>query len=350
MIMLGRKSSIPRKIQLNLVSPTKYDWTKMATEMVKGCYMPYEKAKAIYEWLIDSIQYDTSYTVYDADTAWKSQKGVCQAYCELFYRIGTAVGLDVRIVTGHGRGREDARKVTENHCWIVVNRDPYPPKPSPFPEAIIYEKGHEDDTNIQITKGLRRNNAIFIEPTWGAGLVENGKFQKSDHDMSWFDVDPCWMIFTHYPKNPLDQMLGDFSLSSEVYKQLPFLHPRDAEYGFEGPDLLTYFIHKGSCDFPKLYPNFGQFIEFKDIPVSSNLLLKHQYKVSLIKKKDCHLAVVNGGVFYLDDGEDSHWKCDSQVWTISFTPQKLGTLTLSIRDNSDKGLYHSILEYKIKRN
>ena len=119
MIMLGRKSSIPREIQLNLVSPTKYDWTKMATEMVKGCYMPYEKAKAIYEWLIDSIQYDTSYTVYDADTAWKSQKGVCQAYCELFYRIGTAVGLDVRIVTGHGRGREDARKVTSSQTIAI---------------------------------------------------------------------------------------------------------------------------------------------------------------------------------------------------------------------------------------
>lgn len=347
--MFSKKSSTPKKIQLYLVSPTKYDWTKVANEMVKGCYMPYDKAKAIYVWLTDNIQYDTSYTIYDADTAWKERKGVCQAYCELFYRIGSAVGLDVRIVTGHGRGRENSKKVVEDHCWIVVNKDPYPPKPSPFPEIIIYEKGQEKEANIQITKGLKRSNAIFIEPTWGAGLVENGKFVKNDHDISWFDVDPCWMIFTHYPKNPLDQLLGDFSLSLEDYKQLPYLHPSFAEYGFESSDLLTYFIHEGSFDFPKIYPHYGKYIEFVDIPVSSCLQMNQQYYVSLIKKQDCHIAIVNGKNFMLDDEEESQWKCDRLVWSIIFMPKVRGTLSLSIRDNCNKELYHCILEYKIKK-
>jgi len=98
---------------------------------------PYDKAKAIYVWLAEHIQYDTSYTIYDADTAWKKNKGVCQAYCELFYRLGTALGMDVRIISGHGRGRENSKKVIEDHCWVVVNKDPYPAKPSPFPETII---------------------------------------------------------------------------------------------------------------------------------------------------------------------------------------------------------------------
>lgn len=345
--MFGKKSSTPQKIQLYLVSPTKYDWTKVANEMVKGCYMPYDKAKAIYMWITDNIQYDTYYNIYDADTAWKKRKGVCQAYCELFYRIGTAAGLDVRIITGHGRGKENARKIIEDHCWIVVNKDPYPPKPSPFPEAIIYEKGHEEDTNIQITKGLNRKSAILIEPTWGAGIVENGIFQKSDHDMSWFDVDPCWMIFTHYPKNPHDQLLDEYALSSDDYKQLPYFHPSYAEYGFEGTDLLSYFIHKGSCDFPKIYPQYGNYVELVDIPISSNLRQNVQYCISLIKKQDCHLAIINGKDFFLDD--DLLWKHDGNIWAISFTPQRYGTLTLSIRDNSDSKLYHCILEYKIKR-
>lgn len=346
--MLSMKSSTPKKIQLYLVSPTKYDWTKVANEMVKGCYMPYDKAKAIYVWLTDNIQYDTSYSIYDADTAWKERRGVCQAYCELFYRIGIAAGLDVRIITGHGRSRENARKVIEDHCWIVVNKDPYPPKPSPFPEAIIYEKGQENEANIQITKGLKRSSAILIEPTWGAGSVEDGKFVKNNHDMSWFDVDPCWMIFTHFPKNPLDQMMGKFALSSEDYKQLPYLHPCYAEYGFESTDLLSYFIHKGSCDFPKIYPHFGYLIEFVDIPVSSNLQQNQHYKVSVFKKQDCHLAIINGKDFFLDEGEDSQWNCDKQVWTISFTPKKRGKLTLSIRDNMNRDLYHCVLEYQIK--
>ena len=348
--MFGRKPSTPKKIQLILVSPTKFDWTNVAKAMVKGCYMPYDKAKAIYMWLADNIQYDTSYAIHDADTAWKKKKGVCQAYCELFYRIGTSAGLDVRIITGHGRGREKSGKVIEDHCWIVVNKDPYPPNPYPFPEAIIYEQGQEEAANIQITKGLNRNNAILIEPTWGAGFVENGKFVKNDHDMSWFDVDPCWMIFTHYPKNPLDQMLGGLALSSEDYKQLPYLHPSYAEYGFESTDLLTYFINRGSCEFPRIYPSFGSYIEFVDIPVLSSLLQNKQYSISLIKKKDCHLAIINGKDYIIDDEEHSRRTQDKNLWVISFIPQKRGTVSLSIRDNDNKNLYHSILEYRTKKN
>ena len=342
------KASVPTKIKLHLVSPTKYDWTNVADAIVKGCYMPYDKAKAIYEWLANNIQYDTNYKIHDADTAWKKSKGVCQAYCELFYRIGIAAGIDVRIITGHGRGRENAKKVIEDHCWIVVNKDPYPPKPSPFPEVIIYEKGQENATNIQITKGLNRTNSILIEPTWGAGIVEDDKFVKSNHDMSWFDVDPCWMIFTHYPKNPLDQMLGSFALSSEDYKRLPYLHPSYSEYGFDGTDLLSYFIHTGSCDFPKIYPNYGDKIEFVDIPIASILEQDKQYSISLIKKKDCHLAIINGKSFFLDDEQGSQWRYDKQRWTISFVPKRRGTLTLSIRDTIDNTRYYTIIEYKIK--
>ena len=342
-----KKYSLPTKIQLHLVSPTKYDWTTVANAIVKGCYMPYDKAKAIYIWLTEHIQYDTSYTIYDADTAWKKGKGVCQAYCELFYRIGYAAGMDVRIISGHGRGREDSRKVIEDHCWIVVNKDPYPAKPTPFPEIIEYEKGQEEAANIQITKGLNRSNAILIEPTWGSGVVEDGKFVKSNHDMSWFDVDPCWMIFTHYPKNPLDQMLGDYVLSAADYKQLPYLHPSYSEYGFEGTDLLSYFIHTSSCDFPKIYPNFGNYIEFVDIPISSRLHKNEQYSICVLKKKECHLAIVNGKDFMLDDVQDSQWRNDGTKWTVSFIPQRRGTLSLSIRDKEKDTLYHSIIEYKL---
>ena len=115
-----KKSSTHTKIQLHLVSPTKFDWTNVANDIAKGCYMPYDKAKAIYVWLAEHIQYDTSYTIYDADTAWKKNKGVCQAYCELFYRLGTALGMDVRIISGHGRGREDFRPLRRSCCRVQI--------------------------------------------------------------------------------------------------------------------------------------------------------------------------------------------------------------------------------------
>ena len=136
----------------------------------RGGGTPYDKAKAVYLWIIENITYDTSYSIYDSDTAWKERKGVCQAYCELFYRIGTAAGLDVRIISGHGRINEAKPKITENHCWIVVNKQSNTHGKSPFPETIIYEEGDEEKSNPIITEGLNRDTAILIEPTWGAGI------------------------------------------------------------------------------------------------------------------------------------------------------------------------------------
>ena len=142
-------------------------------------------------------------------------------------------------------------------------------------------------------------------------------------------------------------MLGDYVLSAADYKQLPYLHPSYAEYGFEGTDLLSYFIHTNSCDFPKIYPNFGDYIELVDIPIASRLHQNEQYCICVIKKKECHLAVVNGKDFMLDDEQDSQWRNDGTKWLVNFIPHRRGTLSLSIRDKEKKTLYHSIIEYKL---
>lgn len=335
------------KIKQILVSPTQYDWSMVAADITKGCYTSYEKAKAIYVWLADTISYDTSYSIHDADTAWKKKKGVCQAYCELFYRIGIACGLDVRIVTGHGRGHANVGRVLEDHCWIVVNRNSVMSQHA-FPEAIIYEKDQEYILNEFVaTNGLTARNAIMIEPTWGAGVVEDGRFIKSDHDMSWFDVDPCWMIFTHYPKNPADQLLGEYPFSSSDYKQLPYLHPSYAEYGFDAKDLLSYFINTGSCDFPKIFPSFGKYVEFIDIPISSMLRKGMVCEFSLVKKSKCSLAISIESDFYLES-DKSVWEISDNRCKATILLHKTGVLNLSIKDENTANKYNVLIEYKIK--
>lgn len=340
-------SSRITKIKQILVSPTQYDWSKVAADITRGCYTSYEKAKAIYVWLADNISYDTSYSIHDADTAWKKKRGVCQAYCELFYRIGAACGLDIRIITGHGRGQASVGRVFEDHCWIAVNRNSVMFE-RPYPEAIIYEKGQENILDDFVaTKGLTAHTAILIEPTWGAGVVENGRFIKNDHDMSWFDVDPCWMIFTHYPKNPMDQLLGKYSFSSCDYRQLPYLHPSYAEYGFDAKDLLSYFIHTGSSDFPKIYPSFGKYVEFIDIPISSILRKGTICEFTIVKKRDCSLAISIGNDFYLES-DTSVWQIFSNRCKATIIPHKTGMMTLSIKDENSANKYNVIIEYKIK--
>jgi hypothetical protein len=67
----------------------------------------------------------------------------------------------------------------------------------------------------------------------------------------------------------------------------------------------------------------------------------------VIKKKECHLAIVNGEDFILDDEQDSQWRNDGTKWTVNFIPQRRGTLSLSIRDKEKDTLYNSIIEYKL---
>ena len=279
--------------------------------------------------------------------AWKKKKGVCQAYCELYYRIGLAAGLDVRIITGFGRTKADFDEIQENHCWIVVNKCSNTSQTCSFPETITYEEGEEEKCNIQITKGLNSHTAIFVEPTWGAGTVENGKFIQSDHDMTWFDVDPCWMIFTHFPKNSQDQMLGLHTIEAKDFKCMPYLLPCFKEYGFDGADLLSYFGCAGNYDFPKIYPKFGQYLEFLDIPITGCLCHDSSYSISLLKKKDCHVAIINEGDFITDDDAITQWRHDNSVWRIDFVAKKEGVLSLSIRDFHDNALYHCVMKYEV---
>ena len=44
-------------------------------------------------------------------------------------------------------------------------------------------------------------DSLLIDPTWGAGIVSDGKFVRSTDNSMWFDVSPYWMAFSHYPDN-----------------------------------------------------------------------------------------------------------------------------------------------------
>ena len=165
---------------------------------------PIDIARCIYDWLCDNIQYDTTKSIHDADTCWRTKKGVCQAYCDLFCHIA-GDRLNVEVVVGKCKAT-DGNISDTLHAWLYVYTDGY--------------------------KG------IFIDPTWGAGGINDGRFvQGSDRNL-WFDVDPAWMIFSHYPENDNMRML-DIAVSEEQFKQLPILYPDLTKNAL---DELSYYL------------------------------------------------------------------------------------------------------------
>jgi hypothetical protein len=142
-----------------------------------------ERAKDIYYWLIRNIDYDTSMAIHDADTCWKKRYGVCQAYCELFYQLAAKVGLVVEIISGIVK-MPDNTIPEDKHSWIFAYTDHY--------------------------------EGIFIDPTWGAGYVKDGKFVRIEDD-KWFDVTPEELIKTHFPDDEKWQHL-DVNITNDQFK------------------------------------------------------------------------------------------------------------------------------------
>ena len=150
-----------------------------------------EKARAIYNWICENIAYDTTKQIHDAETCYKTKRGVCQAYCELFCYMAEVTGLTAEIITGITKDAE-GKISSDKHSWVFVYTHAY--------------------------------DGIFIDPTWGAGAINEGRFVQGDNRDTWFNVDPAWMIFSHYPDNNNMQML-DLDVSEEQFKQLPIQYP-----------------------------------------------------------------------------------------------------------------------------
>ena len=285
------------------VSPTKYDYTEVARQITQGCTTKYEQAKAIYRWLCANISYDTTYSIYTADECWEKRRGVCQAYSELFYRLAEPLGIDVRMVTGTSKTLDDA---AGEHAWVFV-----------------------------VVEG--ESTGILVDATWGAGSVNGNTFTRNDNDMSWFHVDPYWMIFTHYPDDAAYQLLPQ-PISRQQFDALPIVKPMWAEYGFNARKIFKQCL-TGQSDLPDMYNEGRGYVRMADVPLNRELKIGHKYTFAIQKTRDCEVALINTD-FYTD------WNCQNGVCYMEFIPAKTGKAKISIRKKGEKQ-YWTVMSYEV---
>lgn len=291
----------------DFIKPTKYDWSLVAGEITKGCSNDYDRAKAIYRWITANISYDTSYSIYHADDCWEQKRGVCQAYCELFYHIAGALGIRTDIISGKSK---DILKKSGEHAWIYVETD------------------------------KEQHRGILIDPTWGAGSVNNGVFMRKNNDMSWFHVNPYMLIFTHFPDNQEYQLI-DGHLSYEEFILLPPLYPEIEQLGLNGEDLFRH-CRKNPADMPKFYSNSeGVPFYIEEIPIQNSLRTGETYRFAL-RKTDQDFSLICGNEFV---GSDK-WEYNNGVLTLDYTVPCGEELSLSWKNKKD-GLFYTVVSYTI---
>lgn len=289
------------------VSATKYNWRKVAESIVSGNYSDYDRVKAIYLWICSNISYDVSKTIRTADECWGRKTGVCQAYCELFYRLAEALGIRIEVITGKSKD-SDGHVGEKGHAWIFA-----------------YTNG---------------NKGIFIDPTWGAGSVDNGTFHRSKNPMVWFHVSPEWMIFAHYPDDPSDQLLAN-QISYNEFLQLPNFSGCWMDYGLDAHETYT-LARRNTLVLPKFFSGGEGDIELLDFPKRTSLEIGQFYVFYIQMKKNREFALINGGVYY----ESQEWTRMEHGYAIKFMPRKVGALSLALRIGNTMQ-WCSIIEYKI---
>lgn len=290
------------------VSETHYDYTNLAKSITEGCNTQTEQARNIYLWICRNIAYDTQYQVYTADECYDKKKGVCQAYCELFYRLGEPLGLKTSIISG--RSKDLYGQIERNkHAWILVEAD-----------------------------GKR----ILIDPTWGAGFIKNGTFVRSNHDMSWFQIDPYWLIFTHYPDDSNYQFI-EKDIDWNTFTWLPVLYPSSTEYGWDGKEMFTRILNGSIQSLPKIYEQYSEHLSFIDIPMQKTLKPGNFYTFTIQKKTTNTLALIHDGEFIYE----KEWQTNGDNYTLEYMPVSAGTLMLSIGKSEKK--YNAVVVYQVSK-
>lgn len=83
----------------------------------------YEKVKLVHDWLIDNLEYDTSYSfenIHNVYGAFYDKKVVCEAYARTFKYILDGVGVENVLVSGEATNSSGS---TESHAWNYVKVD-----------------------------------------------------------------------------------------------------------------------------------------------------------------------------------------------------------------------------------
>ncbi|KDN56782.1 transglutaminase domain-containing protein [Flavobacterium seoulense] len=131
-----------------------------------------EKIRAVFYWTASNISYDVpnmhspnqlESSQQKIENTLKSRKGVCIHYAEVFNDISNKVGIKCRIIEGYTK--QNGKVDNLSHAWCAAQID---------------------------------SKWFVFDPTWGAGVVMNGKFVKRLNNV-YFKAEPSKIIVSHMP-------------------------------------------------------------------------------------------------------------------------------------------------------
>jgi len=175
-----------------------YDIEKLVRYLVIPTKNDSQKVVSIYQWLIQSIQYDKeayrngNKRINRSNTdILKRKEAICWGYSTLFKAMCDAVNIPCEIISGYGKTSLDAKPQLKspNHAWNAVKID---------------------------------STWYLLDATWDSNLIGRvGDFEQK-FGYTYFLTPPKYFIVNHLPANPDWQLLAcpisikDYQLSADA--------------------------------------------------------------------------------------------------------------------------------------
>jgi hypothetical protein len=247
-----------------------------------------------------------------AQNTLKTRKGLCDGYSSLFYELAKSAGLDVRRIRGYSKGHYyyPGRKFDDvNHEWVAVKID---------------------------------GDWRLVDPTWGAGVIEDGRFVKK-FDGTYFLTPPAYFLFDHLPSDPNWQLVRDKmdleEFEAQVYPgRAPLRNLR--HLGFAGSDLQKATETNGFSEFPEAHHYKDCPVQVKRAPLNAHLKSGKKYVFEMASSKTTDAILYNSGHWIdMEKNETNHYKA-----TIN---PAAGVLKLSVQRPSKGDEYWPLLVYSV---
>ncbi|GEM_PF-402432 len=190
----------PKSVETSLPTLVNY--------LVQPCNTEMEKARVIYRWIAQNIDYDV-YTFVSglyktpncpdqsAEAVFTRRNAVCEGYSNLFLKMCQHAGLQAVKISGWSRTDFTEKGNKKDHAWNAV----------------------------QINSQWQ-----LVDSTWGAGYTEDDKYFVRSFNDFWFLTPPEQFIYTHYPDDVSWQLLTP-PVSATTVAQYPVAMPGYFRYG-----------------------------------------------------------------------------------------------------------------------
>ena len=276
----------------------------------------WERTRALHVWLTQNIAYDTAsffsgrIPPQTPESVFRSGAAVCAGYAELFARVGTLMGLNVRVVSGYAKGygyRAGTRFTGTNHAWNAV---------------YLAGSWH------------------LFDATWGAGHINGRAFVRSYTDF-WFDPPPELMLRTHLPERSEWQLverpitLREF----EAHAHIPS-HALTGLFELGTPDARVIQALDSGDGLPAADRPRHPAVRVTSVPIRATLRAGQPYHFNLSLPPGAEAAVINNSTWHRLVASDDRW-------TVSVTPAR-GELQLAVRTDPASRNYWTVLQYRVE--